>query len=725
MSVKVSSKTGSIGTRIAAVMVSTVVFVLAFVGIITYVKVADIVASENSEKIDDILDVMDAGIDDFFKNLSSTCNLIGNLEVIMRDDDTITSYIDLSDPSGKVPMNPANFTPYETEVYNVAGAFVSDYASIEEVCLGFESAGNYIQYPSSDRKNGYDARVRSWYTSAKAKGGKVDISDAYQSSNGVTSILISRLFNDVYGKPRGVLSLTSDISFLTELLEATANGTNDGTKFMMFDRNGTILVDQLTPENQFKVFTDIADEKMKHVKLGSQEKIRSVYGGTEYEFVTRQSKNNYLPIQYIVSTPVAEVDAANSVIMATSLQAVCIALIVSILCALILSRCITRPLKNTVNILRNISEGEGDLSKRLPENGNDETTLLAKYFNKTIEKVGNTVTAVIKESVVMKDVARDLNEDMTETASAVNEISANVNSIKGEIINQSAGVEQTNTTMKNISENITRLTENIDRQTLSVKDSSNAIDEMVSNIKSVTDILDKNQQAVNELADSADSGRLVVDKTVTLIEEIESNSEGLMEASNVIQNIASQTNLLAMNAAIEAAHAGDVGKGFAVVADEIRKLAEDSSTQGKRISSALEGLKDLITNVANASKEIQTQFNVIFENTKRVSQQEIVIKQAMDKQTTGSQMVISAMHSITDITNEVKEGAVLMEQSGKEISVEMDKLAAVTAEISGSMNEMTDGIVEINNAMQSINDKTVKNSESINRLDVEINKFKV
>ncbi len=725
MAEKKTGRRSSIGTRIVTVMVATVAFILCVVTVINYQKVSNIDEEAHQEKIDNILAVMDEGLNSFFTQLSSTCNLIGDLEVIRRNDDTITSYVNLEDPSGKVPMDPAKFTPYEKEVYEDIGTFVKDYGTIEEVCLGFESAGNYIQYPKSDRKNGYDARVRSWYTSAKAKNGAIDISDAYQSSNGVTSILISRLFMGDDGKPRGVLSLTSDISFLNTLLQATAKQDDSGMRFMLFDQAGTILVDQLNPENQFLKFEDIADDTLKSITLGSNLKIRSKINGEEYEFYTVQSKNKFIPVQYLVSTPVKSVDAANNAVIRTSMQAALFSIIISIIAALLLGKGISDPINKTVKMLRDISEGDGDLTHRLLEVGSKENVLLARYFNLTIDKLGVTVKTVIEESGVMRNVARDLNEDMTETSSALNEISASVKSINNEVISQSAGVEQASVTIGEISRNIEKLTYNIEQQSQSVSESSVAIDEMVNNIKDVNIILKQNEQDVLELSSSADNGRSVVDKAVTLIEQIESDSEGLMEASNIIQNIASQTNLLAMNAAIEAAHAGDVGKGFAVVADEIRKLAEDSSTQGKNITEALVGLKDLITNVASASSEIQAQFNQIYENTQRVKQQEVIIKEAMDKQENGSQKVINAMNSITELTVEVKNDAVLMDQGGKEISREMTKLSDFTSEINGSMNEMSEGIIEINNAMHRVNDKTNTNNDAINRLDIVINKFKV
>jgi len=209
------------------------------------------------------------------------------------------------------------------------------------------------------------------------------------------------------------------------------------------------------------------------------------------------------------------------------------------------------------------------------------------------------------------------------------------------------------------------------------------------------------------------------------IHEIARDSEGLLAINRVIKDIASQTNLLSMNAAIEAAHAGDYGRGFAVVADEIRKLAESSSAQSKTISSVLKKIKGSIDKVGSTTDDTLTRFNVIDADIKTVTEQEGNIRNAMEEQNEGSKHILEAVSQLNEITRQVKDESEQMLQGSREVIKESRNLENVTHEIEGGINEIALGAEQINEAVNMVNDITVKNRENINFLVKEVSLFKV
>ena len=397
--------------------------------------------------------------------------------------------------------------------------------------------------------------------------------------------------------------------------------------------------------------------------------------------------------------------------------------VAGILIAIFTGRSITTPVVTMTKTLNDI--GEGDLTRRVNISSKDEIGDLARKFNSMIENIKKLVLMIKRESENLSGIGATLTDSTNVTAAAVTEIGATIQAIKDRAINQSASVTETNTSMDQISANINKLNGYVEHQSDSVSQSSSAVEEMLANIQSVTQTLIRNSANVKELLDASEIGRTGLQEVSEDIQEIAHESEGLLEINSVMENISSQTNLLSMNAAIEAAHAGEAGKGFAVVADEIRKLAENSGEQSKTISMVLKKIKESIDKITSSTNNVMAKFEAIDSRVKTVSDQEENIRNAMEEQGAGSKQILEAISHLNEITMQVKTGTQEMLDGSSEIITEGRNLEQASREISGGVNEMAKGADRINTVVNEISGVSSQNREIIGNLAIAVSHFKV
>jgi methyl-accepting chemotaxis protein len=533
----------------------------------------------------------------------------------------------------------------------------------------------------------------------------------------------------------GGLGCLLAINVIQTTIEDVIKNHDEISAMVLYAGNGMIM-GHLIPERVGKMLIDAETSFGEYIK----EADKAVREGREFECRTfshalnTHTRLKTIPFQisdseqiWSIMVVATEKHILREITIITKFTAILaiIAIVASSIIVYLVLNSVIHPIVMVANQLKDIAEGEGDLTHAIPIHSKDEVGDLSVYFNKTLEKIKNLVLNVKKEGHDLSDIGTDLAANMNETAAAVNEINANIQSIKVRIINQSASVSETHATMEQLTVNINKLNDHVENQSAHISQASSAIEEMMANINSVTGTLINNADNVKTLKEASGVGKTGLQEVATDIQGIAKESEGLMEINAVMENISSQTNLLSMNAAIEAAHAGEAGKGFAVVAAEIRKLAESSSAQSKTIGNVLKRIKSSIDKISRSTNNVLGKFEAIDSSVKTVADQEESIRNSMEEQTTGSKQVLEGISEVNQITRQVKDASRQMLEGAKEVIQESSNLEKSTQEITGGMNEMATGAEHINIAVNHVNEISGKNREAINDLMREVSRFKV
>ncbi|MEJ5187900.1 MAG: methyl-accepting chemotaxis protein [Breznakiellaceae bacterium] len=389
------------------------------------------------------------------------------------------------------------------------------------------------------------------------------------------------------------------------------------------------------------------------------------------------------------------------------------------------SRAIRKPIVQVMHTFDSIAQGQGDLSVELEVPDQSELGLMARYFNQFTGHLSTIIKTIRQETEELRKLGESLSSEMEQSAAATEEIGATLKSIHQNVLHQSASVSESAATIEQFLSNISELKEHIETQSAAVTESSASIRQMLESIKRVQDSLEAGNSKIEALVKASEVGRNTLDPLIVQIGQITEQSRALQEANSLISGIAARTNLLAMNAAIEAAHAGEHGRGFAVVADEIRKLAENAASHSKSIAANLKAIQEVINRVVESSKQVQESFNTISTGVLEVNQNREQIRYAMMEQKAASKEVSTALDEITAITGKVQDFAGETESGSKQIKTEMANLLQVTEEIKQAVSDASRALDEIAAANNHVRTLTLENRDAIQKIYEGFKNFKL
>lgn len=541
----------------------------------------------------------------------------------------------------------------------------------------------------------------------------IDIGDTFLFIN----ILIGNLNN-----PSGIASVGIKLNDLTDQL--LKSQITDNTQIYLTDKSGLILSSN-EPQKINKSLSEFIDKDISKKILDSNSDF-TLYetknnGSIILNASSRIEGTDYYIVNIIDSSEMLEfVNLMRNVMVIIGL----IVALISVFLSSQFIRIITNPINYLNKSFEDLSQGEGDLTKSIDVKTKDELGLLSKNFNLFVGKLRDIMNIIKDISIENIGIKESLRSSSEETAAASVEISANVKGVKDRVNKLNEVVIGTDNYIQGIVENINKQNAQVDDQSAAVEESSSAVNQMVASLNNIESITELKKQASDKLSLTSKDGLDKIETTNDIVTDISGSVDTILEMVNIIKGISSQTNLLSMNAAIEAAHAGDAGKGFSVVADEIRKLAETSSHNSTRIEEELRTIVNKIESAATSSLDSKNAFEEINKEVYDVAKAFEEIYQSTAELSTGGSEIINAMRILNDTTILVKEESSLIHQNAEEMKGAMSTVTRLSIEVTGSMEEISTGFNEVSSAMSYVADLSGQLSETITRQDNEINKFK-
>ncbi|MDR1868333.1 MAG: methyl-accepting chemotaxis protein [Treponema sp.] len=368
-------------------------------------------------------------------------------------------------------------------------------------------------------------------------------------------------------------------------------------------------------------------------------------------------------------------------------------LVVMALASFLISQSIIRPIKEMVGVGSALADM--DFSVKISVDRRDEIGNVQRAFYTIRDALKKTMSNIDSEHQGQKNISQNLDVSIKESSEGLMVITHSMDSVQSKTDIQMDSVLQTAASVENIINQIHSLDSAVEIQAQKITHSSESIEQMVEGIDSVRSIVHQAHQTTEKLSALSETGRTMLNHLTEELVRIAEQSAFLEKANAALVNIAAKTNILAMNAAIEAAHAGESGKGFAVVAGEVRKLAELSNKESASISQEIKDMQTGIEKIRRVSTETELTLNRMFTEVTDMQGSFNTVNTAVEIQASNGTQILEALSTLQETTEQVRSGSAEIQRSSASIHTVIENLKRISQDVN-------DSVLEVQRASKSI-----------------------